>query len=177
MTVKKVRKLRGCHERSGFSLIEMVMLLGVLLALTYLALPTSEVVTVKAREQLLREHLFEIRRAIDAYVAARASDGNSPYPPSLKSLTVPMTRPAKPGSGVNTGPFLAAESLGNPFTPSGNGFIWEIRLDGDSDFIRGITTDPAVELDPAHGVFDVRYPAAGVNGWKKAIDDSLYSEW
>ncbi len=160
---------RLCKKNTGFSLIEMVMVVAILLALSYFAVPAAEIATVKAREKILRERLFEMRRAIDAYVAARASDGNSPYPPSLKSLTQPMTAPVKPGAGVNSGPFLSEASLGNPFR--GDAFFWDIRRDDGTWLLN--QSDPAAVI----GVFDVQFPVGGVDGWKKAIDESNYSDW
>lgn len=165
------RMVSSFFARAGFSLIEMVMVVTILLALTYFALPAGEIVQVKASEKLLRERLFEIRRAIDAYVAARSSDGNSPYPTSLKALTEIMTAPVKPGPATNKGPFLAPESLGNPFKGKGDVFFWDIRRD-DGTWVLDQSDPGAVT-----GVFDVRFPINGVDGWKKAIDETSYSDW
>jgi prepilin-type N-terminal cleavage/methylation domain-containing protein len=165
------RRIGQMSLKRGFSLIEMVMVVAILLALTYFALPAGEIIQVKAAEKLLRERLFEVRRAIDAYVAARSSDGNSPYPTSLKALTLKMTAPIKPGASVNSGPFLALEALGNPFKGKGDVFFWDIRRD-DGTWVLN-QTDPEVVT----GVFDVRFPIGGVDGWKKAIDETNYSDW
>jgi len=158
------------RAKSGFSLIEMVMVVAILLALSYFAMPTLEIVYVKTREKQLRERLFEIRRGIDTYVAARNTTGGSPYPPSFGSLTATM-----PVSllrvGAHAGPYLASESLGNPFKDKGDVFCWDVRRDNGTWLFN--QTDPGAAV----GVFDVRYPLAGVDGWKKAIDDTNYSDW
>ncbi|HNS09067.1 MAG TPA: type II secretion system protein [Candidatus Ozemobacteraceae bacterium] len=161
--------------KRGFSLIELVTVVTILLALSYFAMPTLEIVYVKAREKQLRERLFEIRRAIDAYVNARKNDIKSPYPPTLASLTVPMVDAAKPGA--NAGPFLANESLGNPFKDKGDVFFWEIRLDCDSPGTWRLATQAGEILQAGNGVYDIRFPEAGIDGWKKAIDDTNYSDW
>lgn len=156
--------------KSGFSLIEMVMVVAILLALSYFAMPTLEIVYVKTREKQLRERLFEIRRGIDAYVAARNTTGGSPYPPSFGSLTAAMPTSLLRVGG-HAGPYLASDSLGNPFKDKGDVFLWDVRQDNGTWLFN--QTDPGVVT----GVFDVRYPVAGVDGWKKAIDDTNYSDW
>ena len=161
--------------KSGFSLIELVVVVTILLAISVFAMPTLEIVYVKAREKQLRERLFEIRRGIDAYVNARKHDTKSPYPPTIASLTVPMVDDAKPGA--NTGPFLANESLGNPFKDKGDVFFWEIRLDCDPPNTWRLATQADEILQADNGVYDIRFPGAGVDGWKKAIDDTDYSNW
>ncbi|HMM60387.1 MAG TPA: type II secretion system protein [Candidatus Rifleibacterium sp.] len=161
--------------KNGFSLIELVTVVAILLALSFFAMPTLEIVYVKAREKQLRERLFEIRRAIDAYVNARKNDAKSPYPPTIASLTVPMVDDAKPGA--NTGPFVSNESLGNPFKDKGDVFLWEIRLDCDPPGTWQLATQANEILQAGNGVYDIRFPEAGVDGWKKAIDDTEYYKW
>lgn len=118
----------GSGVKKGFSLIELVTVVAILLALSFFAMPTLEIVYVKAREKQLRERLFEIRRGIDAYVAARNTTGGSPYPPTLASLTTPIPdNLLKPGA--NAGPFLTNESLGNPFFLRGTDLYWDLRPD------------------------------------------------
>ncbi len=160
---------RYSGTQAGFSLIEMVMVVAILLALTFFAMPTLEIVYVKAREKQLHERLFEMRRAIDAYVAARNASG-TPYPPTIASLTetMPITH-LRAGTGVNAGPYLAKESLGNPFIDTGDVFLWDIRRD-DGEWLPKVS-DPAT-LTRA---FDVRYPKGGLG--RNAIDDTSYSDW
>lgn len=157
-------------RKAGFSLIELVTVVAILLALSFFAVPTLEIVHVKAREKQLRERLFEMRRAIDAYVAARNTSGGSPYPPSFASLvaTIPA---ALLKQGADAGPFIASESLGNPFKDQGDAFLWDVRSDLGVWNVNQY--NPAAPLR----VYDVRYPLAGIDGWKKAIDETLYSDW
>ena len=81
---------------AGFTLIELlvtVVLVGIV-ALT--ATPMVEVISVKQREQELRQSLRTIRSALDAYKAASDSGqlpkavGESGYPASLDLLTQPL---------------------------------------------------------------------------------------
>ncbi len=162
----------GSGVKKGFSLIELVTVVAILLALSFFAMPTLEIVYVKAREKQLRERLFEIRRGIDAYVAARNTTGGSPYPPTLASLiaTMPITL-LKPGA--NIGPYLASDSLGNPFKGNGEVFFWDVRKDNGT-WLTDQSDPGSVVLN---NVYDIRYPLAGIDGWKKAIDETNYSDW
>jgi len=157
--------------RRGFSIIELVTVLGIFLALSYFALPALDIVQVKSREKLLRQRLFDVRRAIDFYVNARNNTGN-PYPPAIASLTV-----AIPGdrlkNGADTGPFLSASSIGNPFGKSDDEFLWDIR-DCDGVWHKNQTHHA---INYVAGVYDVRFPEDGIHGWKKAIDETLYKVW
>ncbi len=164
------KKSRPILDRSGFSLIELVMTVLIVLALSSLALPATEIAQTRLREKALRQRLTEMRQAIDRYVAARADDGDSRFPPSIASLTekIPtaMLRPE-----ADDGPFLIKESWGNPFTPRQDLFLWDIR-DTDGTWHKN-QSNAAVQIS----CYDVRFPEDGFSGWKKAIDESFYSQW
>jgi len=76
----------------GFSLIEVVLTLALLGLLASMAAPLTETVVRRGKEQQLREALYQIRDAIDAY--KRAFDAgyiekrvdSSGYPPNLQVL-------------------------------------------------------------------------------------------
>ena len=158
-------------RRRGFSIIELVTVLTIFMALSYFALPALDIVQVKSREKLLRQRLFDMRRAIDFYVNARNSNGN-PYPPSITSLTETIPA-ALLRNGADSGPFLSAASIGNPFGKSDDEFWWDIR---DANGLWQ-TSQKHHSINYAAGVYDVRFPEEGVNGWKKAIDETLYKDW
>jgi general secretion pathway protein G len=69
------------RRAAGFTLIELmiVMVLMVLLASIVLAVYGNSV--ARSREAVLREDLFQMRKAIDEYYADKSA-----YPPSLESL-------------------------------------------------------------------------------------------
>jgi general secretion pathway protein G len=78
-----------CH---GYTLVELLVVLGVLALLATMAMPLAEMTVQRDKERELKRALWEIRDAIDAY--KRASDqglierppGASSYPATLQSL-------------------------------------------------------------------------------------------
>lgn len=77
---------------AGFSMIEMLAVLAILAILAAAAMPMSQLIAKRGKEQELRYDLRQMREAIDAY--KRAADegrvakkiGESGYPPKLDDL-------------------------------------------------------------------------------------------
>jgi general secretion pathway protein G len=65
----------------GFTLIEMVIVFTLIGILVGLALPQYQNATKKARESVLKETLFQMRKLIDQYYSDK-----SKYPASLQAL-------------------------------------------------------------------------------------------
>ncbi|HOW85304.1 MAG TPA: prepilin-type N-terminal cleavage/methylation domain-containing protein [Candidatus Aminicenantes bacterium] len=65
----------------GFTLIEIIIVLGIIGLLVGLGLPTYKSATVKAKEAVLKENLFILRRLIDQYAQDKGK-----YPASLQAL-------------------------------------------------------------------------------------------
>jgi general secretion pathway protein G len=59
---------------SGFTLIELVITLGIVAMLSTIVMPMAQVARQRIQEQELRRSLHEIRTAIDAYKQA-SDDG------------------------------------------------------------------------------------------------------
>lgn len=76
----------------GFTIIELLVTLAIMGVLAAAAFPLSEISARRAKEKELREALWEIRHAIDAYKKAAdegrigSSKDQSGYPESLAAL-------------------------------------------------------------------------------------------
>jgi general secretion pathway protein G len=69
------------RQRKGFTLIEMIIVFALIGILVGLALPQYQNALKKARENVLKEDLFNFRKLIDQYYADKGK-----YPASLQSL-------------------------------------------------------------------------------------------
>lgn len=76
----------------GYTLVELLAVLAILSILAMGAAPLAELATQRQKEQALRDALWEIRGALDAYKRAvdngqvPRAPGGSGYPPSLAAL-------------------------------------------------------------------------------------------
>lgn len=68
-------------SREGFTLIELLIVMSIIGILASIVVPSYQRNLIKAREAVLMEDLYQMRRAIDAYFA-----DNIRYPDSLDSL-------------------------------------------------------------------------------------------
>ena len=86
-------RVRRHFAAGGFTLVEMLVVTGLMAVLAMAALPMAEITSARAKEQELRLALREIRAAIDAYkrfsdeASLPASRQGSGYPPQLATLT------------------------------------------------------------------------------------------
>ena len=76
----------------GFTLVEMIVAITILMILTGLAIPLARVTIKREREHQLRQALWEMRDAIDRYKDAadrgafQIKVGSEGYPPDLQTL-------------------------------------------------------------------------------------------
>jgi general secretion pathway protein G len=58
---------KGGHRPEGFSLLEMMLVVTVILIVASIATPIYRTVTVRAREAVLHDHLYSLRALIDEF--------------------------------------------------------------------------------------------------------------
>jgi len=58
---------RGANRPEGFSLLEMMMVVTVILIVASISVPIYTTCVVRAREAVLRDHLFTLRSLIDRF--------------------------------------------------------------------------------------------------------------
>lgn len=76
----KIQNLKS-KMQSGFSLLELMIAMFIIIILLSVALPTYQRAVQNARETVLKENLFQMRRAIDQY-----STDKGKLPQSLDDL-------------------------------------------------------------------------------------------
>jgi general secretion pathway protein G len=154
---------------TGFSLIELMVVLAILSVLSMLLMPLAETAMLARQERELKQSLWEIRSAIDAYKRAYDSGAidktatSSGYPPNLQALVdgVPDVRPASKGEKL----YFLRRIPKDPFAPAElePAMSWHLRS----------YASPPHNPKPGADIFDV-YP------WAKegvAMDGSRYAEW
>ncbi len=97
--------------RKGFTLIELIIVLSIIGLLVGLGLPQYKSASIKAREAVLKENLFILRKLLDQYAMDKGK-----YPASLQTLVQegylrtipvdPMTRSAETWVEVREVPTL-----------------------------------------------------------------------
>ena len=60
---------RSAHRQRGFSLLELIIAMFILIILLSVAIPTYQRSVQQARETVLKENLWQMRRAIDQFSA------------------------------------------------------------------------------------------------------------
>ncbi|MGB9906892.1 MAG: type II secretion system protein [Candidatus Saccharicenans sp.] len=79
--IGKMKMMRPTASRQGFTLIEILIVLSIIGILLGLAVPQYQMSVKRAREAVLKENLFIMRKMIDQYYQDKHK-----YPPSLQSL-------------------------------------------------------------------------------------------
>ena len=146
---------------TGFTLIEMIVTLAIMGTLAMVAVPMVQITVQREKERALRNALFEIRDAIDAY--KRASEqgripqrlGESGYPKKLEALVEGV---ADQRSLSKQKMYFLRRLPRDPFAPA----------DGSSAASWGRRAYASPPDDPAEGddVFDVYSSSrlTGLNG-------------
>lgn len=151
-------RVEGC----GFTLVELIATMAILLLLTSVALPVARVQVQRAREVELRRALRQVREAIDRYKDF-ADRGMIPsqadtfgYPPDLETLVngVPL-------KGSSTAKYKFLRRI--PIDPTTGKVDWGMRAMQD---------DPDSRSWGGQNVFDVYSKTQGT-----ALDGTQYADW
>ena len=138
----------------GFTLVELLAVLGIIALLVAMAMPMAELTARRERERDLKQALWEIRDAIDAY--KRMSDAGlitptpSGYPPNLQVLVDGVT------TSTSTHVYFLRRLPIDPFAESTTGGGWGLRS----------YASPADHPEPGADVYDVYSTSTltGLNG-------------
>jgi general secretion pathway protein G len=147
------------RNEHGLSLIELIVTVAILAILASVAYPIARFQIQRQKEQVLREDLWDMRRAIDKYKdaadrgAIRTSVDSFGYPPDLDTLV----------NGVDIKDHKVKFLRAIPVDPMTNKKDWVLRSmqdDADSDSWGG------------QNVFDVHSNSQGT-----AMDGTKYATW
>src|SRR5260370_12853786 len=143
----------------GFTLIEMIAAITILMILTGMAIPLARVTIKRERERELRHDLWEMRDAIDRYKDAaergafQIKVGSEGYPPDLDTLVT--------GGDVNGKKLKFLRHI--PIDPMTGNTEWGMRSMQD---------DPTSDSWDGNNVFDVYTKSTGT-----ALDGTKYKDW
>ena len=143
----------------GFTLIELIVAITILLILTGMAVPLARVSIKRERERDLRRDLWMMRDAIDRYKDAadrgafQTKVGSEGYPPDLDTLV----------NGVDVGGKKLKFLRRIPIDP----------MTGNTDWgLRSMQDDPDSDSWDGNNVFDVYTKSEGT-----ALDGTKYKDW
>lgn len=143
----------------GFTLIELIVAITILLILTGMAVPLARVSIKRERERDLRRDLWMMRDAVDRYKDAadrgafQTKVGSEGYPPDLDTLV----------NGVDVGPKKLKFLRRIPIDP----------MTGNTDWgLRSMQDDPDSDSWDGNNIFDVYTKSEGT-----ALDGTKYKDW
>ena len=147
----------------GFTIIELVITVGIVSLLATAVVPSAQLVYQRERESELRASLRTIRAAIDAYKLAAESGrikkelDKSGYPPDLQSLVDGVNDASSPKEGVKI--YFLRRLPRDPFWPDAT------TPAADSWGLRSYASPPD-DPQPGDDVYDVhsRSSRTGLNG-------------
>jgi general secretion pathway protein G len=143
----------------GFTLVEMIVAITILMILTGLAIPLARVTIKREREHQLRQALWQMRDAIDRYKDAadrgafQIKVGSEGYPPDLQTLV--------DGVDVNGKKLRFLRHI--PEDPMTGKTEWGMHSMQD---------DPTSDSWDGDNVFDVYTKSDGT-----ALDGTKYKDW
>ncbi|PYV12182.1 MAG: general secretion pathway protein GspG [Acidobacteria bacterium] len=162
--MKTAPDIRNRVERfgRGFTIVELIAAITILLILTSVALPIARIQAQRTREVELRRALRELRQAIDRYkdFADRSMIPSKPdsfgYPPDFETLVKGV-----PLKGSSTAKYKFLRRV--PVDPMTGKAEWSLRA---------LQDDPDSRSWGGGNVFDVSSRSQGT-----ALDGTRYADW
>ena len=155
-TTDQTRRTRSAR---GFSLVELIVAIVILMVLTSMAVPYVQITIKREKERELRYDLWTMRDAIDRYKDAslrgafQVKVGSEGYPPDLETLV----------KGVDVGGKKMRFLRKIPTDPMTGRQEWGMR---------SVQDDPNSESWGGQNLFDVFSKSEG-----SALDSTKYKDW
>jgi general secretion pathway protein G len=99
--------VRTFRRTSGFTLMELLVVMSIIGILAAIAVPSYQRSLIRAREAVLQEDLYQMRRAIDSFYVDKAK-----YPESLEELVA-----SRYLRGIPTDPFTQSSETWETVPP------------------------------------------------------------
>jgi general secretion pathway protein G len=147
------------RAEAGVTLIELIIVVTILAILASAALPVVRFEVKRRKEHELRQDLWEMRTAIDAYKDAADKGGiqtkadSNNYPPDLQTLV----------DGVDIQDHKVRFLRAIPIDPMTKSTDWGLRSNQD---------DPTTDSFGGENVYDVYTKSTGT-----ALDGTKYNTW
>ena len=162
MRTRALKQVGRLNSRRGFTLIELIAAITILLILTTMALPLARVQVQRTHETELRQALRDLRQAIDRYkdfsdrgmIPLKAESFG--YPPDLETLVKGV-----PLKGAATAKYKFLRRV--PVDPMTGSTEWGLRSMQD---------DPDSRSWSGNNVFDVYSKSQGTS-----LDGTRYADW
>jgi general secretion pathway protein G len=136
MTNLRTRLRRGTHAEGGWTLIEMLVVLSLIMILASLALTQYRNSVQSAKEAALRSNLYFMRDAIDQYYADKGK-----YPESLDALVSEHYIRAIPKDPITSGTdsWQTVQAEAEPGIPTTQTGIYEVKSGASGTALDGTT--------------------------------------
>lgn len=123
--------LRG---QKGFSLLELIIAMFIMIILLSIAVPTYERSVRNAREIVLKENLFQMRRAIDQYAGDKGK-----LPASIDSLVEAKYLRERPVDPINESTEWDEIMGEDPNSPDGEQGLINVKTTAQGEDLNGVS--------------------------------------